>query len=293
MADMHRLRKKLIEDEKFIKRVYDYNTKKFQLIPNPNYHYQKYLAPKKMPAHWNFDETGNLEKSTSKKKQRNTSSIQKQVHIPDKSYKSKRSDFHEISCKKTPTKTTKSPRKPSASKSTSQKLLPNPTSPQPFSPRTLEPHPHTRRMTAARLHDNRSRPQTPTHTPAIGRQPSDSRHRRPAKRASRPDAKSTVRPHMQADDMRGVNDDMRGADRVPRRLHNEHMLSDLPVTDRKDNDNNKWSSSYTDRRPSMHSFLAKADIEENNNDYLRSRVLSFTSNHKVDEKNACTSLILK
>lgn len=286
MADMHRLRKKLIEDEKFIKRVYDYNAKKFQLIPNPIYHYQKNLAPKKMPAHWNFDENENLEKSTSKKKQRNTSSNQKQVHIPDKSYKFKGSDFHEISCKKTQTKTTKSPRKPSDSKSTSQKLLLNLTSPQPHTPRTLEPQPRTHRMTAARLHDSRSRHQTSTHTPAIGRQPSDSRHRRPAKRASRPLAKSTARPPVQADDMRDVNDG------VPRRLHNQHMLSELPESDRKVNDNNKWSSSYIDRRPSMHSFLAKADIEENNNDYLRSRVLSFTSNHKIDEKNARTSLIL-
>jgi hypothetical protein len=68
MAEMHRLKQNLINDEKFLKRVYDREANTFKIVPNPEYRYEKKPIPKKQPKHWTFDEVEEASKSRTVKK---------------------------------------------------------------------------------------------------------------------------------------------------------------------------------------------------------------------------------
>ena len=55
-AELYRLKQNLIEDSKFLKRVFDKESNAFHIIPNVEYQYQMKEVIKKKPKHWTFEE---------------------------------------------------------------------------------------------------------------------------------------------------------------------------------------------------------------------------------------------
>ena len=59
LAELHRLKEKLIDDERFIKRIFDREKNQFEIRPNPEYQYTKNDITKTRPVHWTFQDYEN------------------------------------------------------------------------------------------------------------------------------------------------------------------------------------------------------------------------------------------
>ena len=82
MAEMYRLKQNLIDDERFLKKVFDREANAFKVVPNASYHYEKNPIPKREPKHWTFqeaEETQPSNKTLKKDSQTNRESISKPV----------------------------------------------------------------------------------------------------------------------------------------------------------------------------------------------------------------------
>lgn len=93
MAELSRMRKKLIEDEKFIKRAFDQEKQEFRVVPINEYKYEKNEIKKKAPPHWTFDQVE--QEPTDHSKQ---ATAPPKENFFEKSYHHIQRDFHELVC---------------------------------------------------------------------------------------------------------------------------------------------------------------------------------------------------
>lgn len=96
LAELYRIRQKLIQDDLFLKRYYDRENSKFELKPNPEYSYKKMSY--KQPPLFTMDpnESQSPEKHILKSRTSKTKEVTSYNQKYNKSYKYIASDFHEI-----------------------------------------------------------------------------------------------------------------------------------------------------------------------------------------------------